>query len=354
MELKLEEFDHKINLDQQQILFKDAFPEVTTSSLEGYFWQFHRFPNAKKTSYEYCSYLGNEMVGYYAAVPYRYKIGEKYTDVGMVCGVMTSSSHRGKGIFTKMGSYSTKELSTHVPFTTGYPIRKSVIPGHLKVGWKIAFELPLYMKFFRINALIKSKLPAFSFISNVINPMLWIYNKIFSTSIDKSFSVEMFDNVDSIHGYDEFINDWLKTQPNALIKNKQFAQWRYGRPDQKYHFVVIRQAQKLVGFTAYCSIIKEGVPSFCLLDLTVLPQYYNSLGLLYKTLELKAKESGVEAIMLMQSRYSASNYKLYKNGFLKSPFKFFLIIKNLTGEFQDEQLMKEENWHLMWVDSDDL
>ena len=39
---------------------------------------------------------------------------------------------------------------------------------------------------------------------------------------------------------------------------------------------------------------------------------------------------------------------------LKSPFVFDLIIKNLNSEFKDEVIMKEENWHLMWVDSDDL
>ena len=354
MELKCEEFDRTKNLDQQRELFRDAFPEVDNASNDSYNWLFHSFPNKEKQSFEYCSYIGDEMVGYYAAIPYRYKIGDALTDVGMVCGVMTSSKHRGKGVFTQMGRYSTNELAKHVPFTTGYPIRKTVIPGNLKVGWKIAFELPLYMKFIRSNALLKNKKPELAFLSVLINPFLWLYHQLVKSRLNNDYSAVIYDNIDEISNYDDFVEEWIKTIPNALYKNSEFARWRYGRPDQKYYFLVVRKGEKIVGFTAYCSVVKEGVPSYCLLDLTILPIYSDCLGLIYSTLYTQARQNKVEAIMLMQSKYSASKYKLLQNGFLKSPFKFYLIIKNLTAKYSDAQLMKEENWHLMWVDSDDL
>lgn len=354
MELRCEEYDYTKNQVEQRELFHDAFPEVTESSTDSYNWLFHSFPNKENQSFEYCSYIGDEMVGYYAALPYRYKIGCEQTNVGMVCGVMTSSKHRGKGIFTQMGRYSTEKLTEHVPFTTGYPIRKSVIPGHLKVGWKIAFELPLYMKFIKSNSLLKSKISSLSFLSIIINPVLWIFNQTIRSTHNKSYKVEEYEDIENIKGYDAFVEEWLKTTTNALVKDSEFSRWRYGRPNQKYNFLVVRDRFNIVGFSAYCSIIKEGVPSFCLLDLTVLPSHTDCLGLIYKTLNNTAKRKGIEVIMLMQSRYSAAKYKLLKNGFLKSPYKFYLIIKNLTNHFSDEQLLKEENWHLMWVDSDDL
>jgi hypothetical protein len=354
MELKCEAFDHRRNLDQQRALFHDAFPEVTKTSVDKYNWMFHSFPNSKNHSFEYCSYIGEEMVGYYAAIPYRYKIGNVTTDVGMVCGVMTSSKHRGKGIFTQMGRYSTDKLSSHVPFTTGYPIRKSVIPGHLKVGWKIAFELPLYMKFLKVDSLLKNKVPKLSFLSPLLNFFLWIFNFTIKSTINKTYKFEIFNSIEDIQGYDDFVEEWIKSVPNALIKNQEFARWRYGRPNSNYQFLVIRHQNKIVGFSSYCSIIKEGVPSYCLLDLCVLPEHNDCLGLIYKTLQKEARKNEIEAIMLMMSKYSSKKYKLLRNSFLKSPFNFYLIVKNLTGEFSDENLFKEENWHLMWVDSDDL
>jgi len=354
MELRCAEFDYTKNLAKQRELFHDAFPEVTDSSADSYNWLFHSFPNKENQSFEYCSYIGNEMVGYYAALPYRYKIGSEQTDVGLVCGVMTSSKHRGKGIFTQMGRYSTEKLSEHVPFTTGYPIRKSVIPGHLKVGWKIAFELPLYMKFIKSNSLLKSKIQGLSFLSVLINPLLGLYNQTVRSKVAKHYKTEIYDKIERIANYDDFVDEWLRTIPNALVKNSDFARWRYARPGQKYSFLVIRDGTKIVGFSVYCSVVKEGVPSYCLLDLSILPSNEDCLGLLYNTLFVEAKKNRIEAIMLMQSKYSAAKYKLLKNGFLKSPYKFYLIIKNLTNRFSDEQLLKEENWHLMWVDSDDL
>lgn len=354
MELRCEEFDYTNDLDKQRVLFRDAFPEVTDSTNDSYKWLFHNFPNINHQSFEYCSYIGDEMVGYYAAIPYRYKIGSEITDVGMVCGVMTSSSHRGKGIFTQMGRYSTEKLSEHVPFTTGYPIRKAVIPGHLKVGWKIAFELPLYMKFLKSNSLLKEKLPRFSFLSIFVNPFLGLYNQIAKSKKNDYDAIELYDSIEAISGYDDFVTEWVETLPNALIKNSEFAKWRYSRPNKKYNFLVVRNKNKMIGFSAYSSLVKEGVPSYCLLDLTILPSHSDCLGLIYSTLHNEAKKNGIEAIILMQSKYSASKYKLLQNGFLKSPYKFYLIIKNLTGKYSDEQLLKEENWHLMWVDSDDL
>lgn len=354
MNLKLEHFNGKLNLEKQRQLFADAFPEAQHSSMEDYNWLMHGYPNEKKQSFEYCAFYNDEMVGYYSAIPFRYKIGNAITDVGMVCGVMTSSNYRGKGIFTQLGKFSTEDLSNSLPFTTGYPISKAVIPGHLKVGWKIAFELPLFIKFIKLNSLIKSKMPKFCFLAWILNPLLKLYNNARTTKQVRHYKTTMCSEIDEISDYDLFVKEWLETLPNALLKDTKFAKWRYGRPEKKYYFLVVRDNNKLIGFTSYCKEVKQGVPSFCLLDLCVLPGYSDCLGVLYRRLYDEAEKNGIEAIMLMNSRYSARKYKLIENGFVKSPFVFSLIINNLTNKFSDDVLMKEENWHLMWVDSDDL
>lgn len=352
MNLKCEYFDYKKDLEKQRELFADAFAEVADKSIESYNWQFRQFPNRENSSFEFCSFIDDKMIGYYAAIPYRYKIMGTLTDVGMVCGVMISTKHRGKGIFTQMGIYSTTELSKSVSFTTGYPIRRSVIPGHLKVGWKIAFELPLYVKLIKSNSLFKHK--RISFLSYLVNPFLSLYNYLLKTKSAHFYDSIYYSEISSIEGYDEFVNEWAETIPNTLVKDSEFAKWRYSRPWKNYSFIVIKNADRIVGFTSYCSIIKENVPSYCLLDLMILPDYDDCIGFLFKNIYKKAKVEGVEAIMFMMSKHSAQKYKVFKNGFFRSPYKFHLIIKNLTNQFHTDILLKEENWHLMWVDSDDL
>jgi len=355
MELSFAHFDYTENLAQQRNLFKDCFPETNGEVIQGethYMWKFHSFPNAVQ-SWEYASYLGAEMVGYYAAIPYCYKIGEKVTPVGMVCDVMTSSKHRGKGIFTRMGTYSTGELSTEVPFTMGYPIRKEVIPGHLKVGWKISFSMPLYMKFIRLNALLKNK--KVGFLAPLANAFIGIYNGVIKTKLNKKYSFALATNINDIRGYDAFAKAWSASIPNALIKDLPFALWRYGAPERMYKFLSINSTKgKMIGFVSFRNVSKEGVPSYGILDYMVLPGYEDCHGFINSVLTASAKKEKVEAIMTMMSKKSASEYLLCKNGFFKSPFIFQLIIKNLTKEFSDEELFSEKNWHLMWVDSDDL
>jgi len=355
MELTFSHFDYSENLNKQRELFKDCFPETSGEAIQGndhYMWKFHSFPNSK-TSWEYVSYLDDEIVGYYAAIPYKYKIGNKITPVGMVCDVMTRSNHRGKGIFTKMGSYSTKELSFEVPFTMGYPIRKEVIPGHLKVGWKIPFTLPLYMKFIRLDSLLTSK--KIGFVVPLANVLISLSNFLTKTRVKINYDSMLSTNIMEIEGYDLFVKEWASSVPNSLIKDLPFSVWRYSAPERKYKFLSIRTDKgKMVGFISFRNIIKESVPSLGILDYMVLPGYEDCHGLINSILIDCAKKDKLEALITMMSKSSAHKYKLCRNGFFKSPFVFSLIINNLTNEFADYELFDENKWHLMWADSDDL
>lgn len=355
MELTFAHFDYKINLSEQRALFKDAFTETNGEAIQGeahYMWKFHSFPNTVP-SWEYASYIGTEMVGYYAAIPYRYKICNKLTPVGMLCDVLTSSKHRRKGIFTKMGAYGTGELSKEVPFTMAYPIRKKSIHGHLKVGWKIAFNMPLYMKFIRFNALFCQK--GIGFLAPLGNAFISMYNCLVKTKLNKNYSYKLSTEIKEVLGYDLFAKEWSVSVHNVLIKDLPFALWRYSAPERIYKFLSIKNSEgNMVGFVSFRNIIREGVPCYGILDYMVLTGYEACHGLINRVLSDCAKKDKVEAIMTMMSKTSAAKYQLCNNGFFKSPFFFQLIIKNLTKEFSDEVLFNEKNWHLMWIDSDDL
>ena len=154
MDIKYKNFDSKISLKEQRKLFNECFPEnigLSSSSSEHYYWKHKIY----KKSFEFSAILDSELVGYYAALPYNYKSNKEAMKVGMVCDVMTGKKSRGKGVFTKLGKYSTSKLkASGFDFTTGFPIRKEVIPGHLNAGWDIAFSLPLYVKIKSIKPIL--------------------------------------------------------------------------------------------------------------------------------------------------------------------------------------------------------
>lgn len=353
MDFSFKEFDYRVDLDRQRELFKDSFPETAGDPIQSekhYMWKFHSL--GTPPSWEYICENGSDMVGYYAALPYRYKIGNVKTYVGMVCDVMTSSGYRGKGIFTKLGRYSTQELSNHVPFTMGYPIRPEVIPGHLKIGWDIAFDLPLYIKFLKSNSILNRY--HLKLLYPLGNLFLKLYNSIVRQNIGNEFSYSVSNSIDIIDDFESFVEKWQTNVDNALIKESSFYKWRFSAPSREYSFLTIKKGDDTVGLVVLRKIVKYDVPSLCLVDYMVTAGNEHCHGYINHCLKNIAREQKAEAIMTMMSKISAKKYKLFSNGFLKSPFTFKLIIKNLTNQFSKEQLFDENKWHLMWVDSDDL
>ena len=356
MEIIYKDFDYHVDLKAQRKLFIDCFPENLGSKVIEechYMWKFQSFPSAMKRSYESVAVMNDDLVGYYAALPYEYDIAGKIYQVGMVCDVMTSSKCRGKGIFTKLGKYSINSMKEKgIPFTIGYPIRKEVMPGHLKVGWKVAFKQPLYMRFLSLRSLFRAKNK--EFIAYFLDIFLFIYS-LFTRSLNSdAYTVKIFHKIDDVHHYDELVKEWKKTVMNSLNKSLEFAKWRYGAPDKKYIYIGAYCKEKLVGFASVREIVKEGVPSLGILDFMVLPEYKRSLANIHNEILKIARDRKKEAIMTMMSPTSAHDYRMLRNGYIRSPFVFNVIINKLDQTLDDSILYNEKNWHLMFVDSDDL
>jgi len=361
MELTLRQFDHEANLTEQRLLFRNSFPEsvgTPAETPEHYYWKFHSFPGKVK-SHEYGAWAKetDTLVGYYAAIPYRYRIGDQTLVCGMVCDVMTHSSARGQGVFTRLGKYATEELkNSRISFTTGYPIRPEVIPGHLKVGWKIAFPLPMYIKPLRANALLEAKkLKRLTPITNVaLKAFNFCTSRAFTSSERYSATITDREGLVDLLEYDEFFADWSKGQNHILVKDREFWKWRLGAPGTEYKIICIYEARQLIAIAVTRATALMNIPTLAVLDLMIVPGHERCLTFLHRETEALAHTLKTEAISLMLSRTWARQYRLLTHGFLRSPFVFQLIFKRLSDLISEESLCGEQNWHLMWVDCDDL
>lgn len=358
-DIVFQEFNSKEDLLKQRALFRECFPEnngTPVESDEHYFWKFHTYPSKKK-SFEYIAVSDGEFLGYYAALPYEYLVDKKKITVGMVCDVMTGLKARGKGIFTKLGKYSTEKLKEEgLAFTTGYPIRPEVIPGHLKVGWKIVFYLPLYISFIKTNSLLRSK--NIGIISPIINIIINFYRIIIGVNrkVSQRFNVKTYSNkeINQIVNLAGFINEWSKYRRIVLDKRLDFLKWRLNAPGKEYKILVMQENNQIVSLAITRFVIKEDVPSLAILDLMVLNDKSVYSKNMFRAIYKLAVELKAESLLVMSSRTTSKKLKYIKNGLIKSPYKFQLIIKKLNTNMTDEFLYNEKNWSLMWIDSDDL
>ena len=89
-------------------------------------------------------------------------------------------------------------------------------------------------------------------------------------------------------------------------------------------------------------------------DLMVAQGQERALAALFTAIDREARRCQAEAVVTMMSKHSARRNRLVRFGFLKSPFRFKLIVRSLSDAVSADTLPAEEDWHLMWIDSDDL
>ena len=359
MGLRFNKFDYKTKLDEQRKIFSLCFPETKDTyqeSKEHYMWKFHSFPSTPH-SFEYSVSDDNKILGYYAAIPYKYKIEGKELVAGMVCDVMTHPDARGKGIFTKIGKYATDDLrKSGVNFSTGYPIRPEVIPGHIKVGWTKAFKLPIYILPIKSNSILKIK--KLAFLSPFVNLCLAIYQ----TTLKHLFPVHCTYNVKAysvseflqLNEYDQFFNEWSKDQKYYLIKDRFFLKWRLGANSSAYTIYCVHEKNTIKAMAITKITTLEKVKTMAILDLMVPSSYYNLTSQLFMSLKANAIKNGAEIIATMISKSWAKKYSILSSCFLKTPLVFTFITKPFNIHVSETDFFDEKNWHLMWIDSDDL
>jgi hypothetical protein len=355
----LRKFDYSKELPLQRELFEECFPENKGSETvtENYYkWKFQGYPGDNH-SYEYCCTEEDDLIGYYAAIPYDYYYLGEHIKVAMVCDVMTGFKARGKGIFTKLGTYSTQQFKNEgLAFSTGYPIRSEVIPGHKKAKWSFPFIIPMYGKFISLKSFLSNK--NLGILYWILNPLLLLLNLLSQsfTIFPENLKTERFHSkdLDSLIGLDVFFNEWQKEIPIVLNKSIKFLKWRLGAPGKNYHISVLKDQTKIVGYSISRNVTKEDVLCLGILDLCLLKGYEKYAGILFSENEQICKEENCELILFMLSKPWAKKYHLIRNLYFATPFKFSFILKKYNEKLSDEKLFNEKNWHLTWLDSDDL
>jgi len=353
------EFEPEIGLEQQRKLFNAAFPEhggVGAASIEHYRWKFHSAPG-EPHSYEYEAREAGELLGYYAWIPYPYRIGGRAVTAGMACDVMTSPAARGRGIFTQLGEYALSRLDeSALAFVTGYPIRREVMGGHLRVGWKVAFELPMYLRPLKSNAILASR--RLGVLAPIVNLGLRALRALLAARGRgaEGYRAETGSPEELLHGPElrTFLERWATSVENHLVKTPEFYRWRLGAPETRYEVFRVRRDDAVVAVAVGRVATLQGIPSLALLDLMVLDGEQPALAALYGEIDRAARRAGVEAIVTMISRHQAARHRLRRFGFLRSPFAFKLIIRSVSDSLDVESISAEAAWHLMWIDSDDL
>jgi hypothetical protein len=323
--------------EERVIKLRDqCFPEILDtekSQLAYWRWKHHR-SDARKNTIALLAVddATDQILGFYGAIPLSYQGKDGPIKVGLVCDVMTSPEHQGKGIFTRLGVSATDlMLSKHFDMLTGYPIRPNVMPGHRKTGWSFTHKLNVYVGIGGTLSWIKSR---------------W-NKKCRQINSEPCEVIEILNRPDFI----VFYRKWLQiAKRNRWLYHEltdQFLNWRYTAPGVSYVAVVAQDRNKqIVGYLVarkmkigYFNVIVIG-------DLRVLCK--EATPSLIAALVKHFKRRNVIVAGMFSTEVVVSS-DLVKSGLFKSPRKFQLIQKS-----RDQNLINNNIPYLSWSDTDDI
>ncbi len=348
------------NFDEYHRLFQDCFPETAGTSLESqahYQWKYG--PAGKNAAaFEVAAYEDGRMLGYYAALPFAYRLGERCANGALACDVMTSSAARGKGVFTAQGRYALSSMAdSGIEFCAGFPIRPEVFPGHFKVGWQIAFPVPVYCKIVDPRPVLA--LRGAGWLGACLRPLATAYH-LGSKALRAGAPGATCRRLDpgeffATPEYARFYEKWAGSHSIHMVRTGEFFAWRLSAPEAHYKVsAVYTRSSVLAGFAVTRRTAVHGIPVTAILDFLVLPEFRSHCGPLHDDLRSLCFDNGSAGLTIMTTRTGARRSQLFAGGYVKTNIQFKLILKWLANSDAPKSFLDEEAWHVSWSDTDNL
>jgi len=278
-------------------------------------------------------------------LPRNYTLNGNHLDVGLVVDVMTNTALRGQGLFVRSGLEAIRRLErTNVKTVIGFPIRKEVLPGHLKVGWNVQLTMPIYVcpvgsaqnKGFN-HRLISS----FAKISRVISSPL----RVSKSQISEIAVSELLEDQNLLN----FFSARAEQKLIQIDKSKEFLDWRLNRPGVDYKvFLCSDNSPKSVAIVRKMDL--NGFQTIALLD-------FCSEGTKWTRAMIRhlmdyAKNQKVDFLAISTNPTNAKRLKILQTGFVRSHKKFKVITRSIGHGLNTFTQSDESSFRMTWLDSD--
>lgn len=331
---------------QLQNLLKVSFPEVDGQinfSDQSILWKFDK----KAQQISTCGFSAGELLTFYGVIPRSYSCFGVQVEIGLVVDVMTSPSHRKRGLFLESSHVALERLkNTKTAGVIGFPIRNEVMPGHLKAGWKTQFVLPIYIlpigrtrsKNFR-KILLNTSAIVFEFGTRPLRGSILRNRKNMSVA---TISVDDLVDFYSSQNCDKHI---------VLAKSHDFLDWRLQRPKITYE-IFSCQSQKTHAIAITRPIILEDIKTLAILDFESDSQSHSRH--LIRHLVRYSIENQIGVIAFATNKANAKRLRILAFGFLRSHKKFKVITRNISNIANVFTKSDQSNFRITWLDSDTI
>lgn len=350
-EFRFRALDLPGDLPELRPLLALGFPETVgrpENTAEFLTWKFSRSSGGQLSE---IGFLHGERgtrraASFYGVIPIDYALGGERATLGLVCDVMSHPEIRRQGLFTKAGFSAMERLEhTAVAAVLGYPVRDDVMPGHLRVGWKPHFRLPVYVA--PVTAPAGGPMPLRLGLRAAGSLARILRSRRRASDVSFVSAAEFIDSREPARLARSAAAGGLR----IAVREDDFLRWRLGRPGASYVHVIARGRTGTACAVARLTELR-GVSSLAVLDL--MSDDLRATGALVDALWRDAREAGAGLLALCVNAGTARRLRLGRFGFVRSPLSFRLIARP-TGPTLSSALFDDDRaWHLSWLDSDTL
>ncbi len=290
--------------------YSRSFPELNLDQTTLVSFLNRKFPTFQAGSFHNIAVVATSddvIASGYGIVRNGYSLNHEDFTVGLVCDVFTDSDFRKMGLFKKVSLIAIdREEQTETKFLIGFPVRDEVMPGHLSVGWRYIFDMPLWWAIPRIG--------------------LTHHVQKYNTRLGIEFKT-CFEKL-------------------ALRNNAEFLEWRFSLFDVDYFvisipstddFAIVRKSKlKRLSFT--CIVFLQSSSKA------------NSRLMIKKIRNLSLRLGTLGVLGCWNDSY-AKDLFLKSAGLKKSSKTQKVIVRELNGFVCSDD---ENDYQLSWLDSDTL
>ncbi|MFX1394336.1 MAG: GNAT family N-acetyltransferase [Promethearchaeota archaeon] len=346
--------------DEEQIiqLFQKVFGKHMgkTESIKHWKWEFEYNPINRNEIF--LAINANKLVGQYAVIPVKMKIGIKEYTATLSLDTMTHPDYRGQGIFPTLATNLYNDLGkSGISITYGFPNTLSIYGFIKKLNWFEISKVPIYIRPLNFISLFHYYLKN-NFLSQFFGSIANFFYNLFL----KKKKMPSYLKIEKIKDFGiEFNVLWkiIKREiPIGIVRDSKYLNWRYfQKPEEKYVVFSIKNNEKLKGYIILKIEERFDLKIGLIMDILSDPSnviYQNQL-INYAIFYFKKKKVDIISLIMFPNwRYYKS---LKKYLFIKMFKKFFpeeiYFGARINKDNVDIQLIKDpKNWYITWGDTD--
>lgn len=298
------------------------------------------------------------IVGQYAIVPVRVKIGSKVILSSQSLDTMTHPDYRRQGMFETLAKKVYDEARNEgIYLVYGFPNEFSY-PGFIKkLNWFCIDTMQVMFKPLNWRNIIKLKVGN-EFLQGIaaIGAGL-VFNRVFFRTQKPPFVEGL--TISQVTFFDERFNEfWIEIcnqSPIIMVRNRDYLNWRYSTPNVSYSILVAEKDSKICGYLILRDRkdrIKKNVRLSYIFD--IVAQSEEVMHCLVSRAVEHCRQNKVDLILYSFIESKTYHRVLSRNGFISVPFmeRGRFCAYSSSPHISREFLTKRENWFVQIGDSD--